>query len=604
MRTLITGIVIFCLLCGKALSQWSSDPVEIFEEAYEYYFFGEYSEALPLFLALLRNDPGNSNLNFLTGVCYFNIDGQRQRALPFLEEAAKNVSIDYTEESFDEKRAPVDCLWYLGVAYRLAFRFEESLESFDRLTGILEHIYDMRNIIREKEITKDAEIFFKNERPVGRVIAEGRPEPDAMNRNIVVSGDESTIAYSGSLKFYDAVFVIRKTDDGWSRPSNITMQIGSDGMAYPVFLSWDGSEIYLYQYDRLANANLYVSNLQNNRWSAMRKLNENINSAGYEQNASVTRDGRSIYFSSNRLSGHGGFDIYRSVLDRNNEWGPAENLGYPVNTPFDESYPFISPDGKKLFFSSKGHRGMGGYDIFISHMKVDGTWSEPRNLGYPFNTPDNDAFIMPVGDGTEAYANLRKADNPDLREFIKIGGLDVDPPPMAILIMNIQSEYPDEGDSLPVVMKPVQPPVAEAFPLIVETEPVLFGFDSYDLDRKAREITLGIAQILTEHTGILIEVRGYTDALGPASYNRGLAERRARAVAGALVAGGIDNDRITVIAVGMKDYLARNTTDDGRDNPEGRKFNRRVQFVLSDLPGHIKQAEKMIIPEHLIIEPN
>jgi outer membrane protein OmpA-like peptidoglycan-associated protein/tetratricopeptide (TPR) repeat protein len=663
MRTLIMCITVFSFVCGNTLSQWSSDPAETFEEAYEYFFFGEYSEALPLLLSLLRSDPGNSNLNYLAGVCYFNTDGQRQRALSFLEVASKNISFDYIEESFEEKRAPVDCLWYLGIAYRLAFRFEESLESFDRLTGLLETSYDIREILREREITEDARMFYLNERMINREVDVELPLSFTFQKNIVISGDESVIAYSEPQKFYDAVFVTRKSDDGWSRPANITTQLGSDGLAYPVSLSWDGTELYLYQYDRLANTNLYVSNRQNNRWSQMKKLDGNINSAGYEQHASITKDGRSLYFSSNRLSGQGGFDIYRSERDSNNEWGPAENLGHPVNTSFNESYPSISPDGRKLIFSSTGHRGMGGYDIFISNLQDDGTWSTPRNPGYPLNTPDNDAFLVPVGEGTVAYANLRKAENTDQREFIVVGIPDVEPYPTSSLFVNILPVCPYEKDSLPVAitiarkhpsdtiltdhimpgrktgyklpwgdyriellsdiyqtesvplsipeyfaeeeyhvevtMSCIQPPVPELIPVIIETEPLLFGFDRYDLDQKAMDITLGIARILTEYSGITVEVKGYTDAVGPASYNLGLAQRRASAVADALAAGGVEESRITINAVGMKDYLARNTTEHGRDNPEGRKYNRRVQFVLSNLPVHISQKEQSIIPEHL-----
>jgi hypothetical protein len=141
------------------------------------------------------------------------------------------------------------------------------------------------------------------------------------------------------------------------------------------------------------------------KWTAIKKLNDNINTKYWESHASVSYDGKTLYFTSNRKGGYGGLDIYSSTrADVNQDnWEKPVNLGPDINTPFNEETPFISPDGKTLYFSSYGHFNMGGYDIFYSNLLENGKWSVPLNMGYPINTTDDDLFYVPVQDGNFAY---------------------------------------------------------------------------------------------------------------------------------------------------------------------------------------------------------
>ncbi|MFO7923231.1 MAG: OmpA family protein [Bacteroidales bacterium] len=671
MRLIITGVVFISIIAVQAKAQLQSQPSGAFEEAYEFLEYGEYTEALPLFLSLYREEKNNYYLSYLTGVSYLNIEGQKQRALPYLEEAAENISLSHKTGRFDEKSAPAECLYYLGVAYRLAYRFEESEASFVQLKNILEDRYDMSIADREAGITRNAAMFYNNRESIVIKDNHDLPATDPLHRNIIISGDESTLVYTEPQKFYDAVYFAINNGNEWSSPLNITMQIGSDGLAYPAALSFDGSKLYLYQYDGFSNTNLYVSSRENDRWSAMKKLNENINSKGFEQHASVTRDGGTIYFASNRLSGKGGFDIYRSNLDEDKDWGPAENLGYPVNSRYDDSFPFISPDGKTLFFSSEGHTTMGGYDIFVTHQTGNGDWSPPRNLGYPVNTPDDDSFLIPLEDEDYAYINLREEGNNDIRNLHKIHSFDISMPAASILTINPTFESDKYGDSLIVniLVRPEDNPdsillhssatpgkdhnyeltsgdylvnlsspghytdsfslsIPEYYPeeqyfisaelrmiepaaeipghtgktidtVIIEIPPVFFGFDSHDLNRQSLAIISEVAGFMDEYMDVSVDLRGYTDAMGPAAYNKYLAGLRAKAVEDALTKTDVDKSRITITAVGMDNYIARNITAEGRDNPEGRKYNRRVEFVFGNLPPDIKIIDKPDIPEYL-----
>ena len=171
---------------------------------------------------------------------------------------------------------------------------------------------------------------------------------------------------------------------------------------FPTSLSKDGKTLYLYSsadYDGI----IYTSTFENGSWSPLVKLNDNINTKYWESHATISHDNKKLYFTSNRKGTIGGLDIYVSKRDSSGDWGPAENLGPVINTPYNEESPFLSQDDKTLFFSSRGHFNMGGYDIFYSSFLDDGKLSVPLNVGYPLNSTDDDVFFKPVNDGYEGY---------------------------------------------------------------------------------------------------------------------------------------------------------------------------------------------------------
>jgi hypothetical protein len=162
-----------------------------------------------------------------------------------------------------------------------------------------------------------------------------------------------------------------------------------------------------------------MSNFENGEWSIPEKLGPNINTDDRETHASLSSDGKYLFFTSDRAGGFGGLDIYVSEKMRNGMWGPARNLGDAVNTKFNEEGPYIHPDGNTLYFSSKGHENMGGYDIFKSQKTEFGTWTKAENIGYPINTIGNDVFFMPTADGQRAYyASQRNPDQIDTDIFL------------------------------------------------------------------------------------------------------------------------------------------------------------------------------------------
>ncbi|MFC2112742.1 TolB family protein, partial [Bacteroidota bacterium] len=203
----------------------------------------------------------------------------------------------------------------------------------------------------------------------------------------------------------------RKVDGAWTEPEVLNPQVGSDGDMYPTSLSYDGKELYMVKRTE-GNNDIYMSTLGTDFWSNARALGPTINTGTDETHASISADGNTLFFTSARRGGYGGLDIYRSERLASGEWGEAENLGSIINSDEDEDTPFPSDNGYRLYFSSRGHFNMGGYDVFFSNLGDDGLWKDPINIGFPINTTTDDLFFYPIGDGSQAYISKIERDGP------------------------------------------------------------------------------------------------------------------------------------------------------------------------------------------------
>ncbi len=383
---------------------------EVFLEAESYFLFEEYKDALPLYQKLLEEDPENDNINYKIGICYLNDPFLKDLSIEYLEKAAKNINPKYKDNSYKERKAPPEALFFLGNAYRINDRLKQAIATYKKFLEILNpEIYDVDlvneqiNACRNALKSRNRPNFFISEN-LGEIINSQFSEI-----NPVVSGDESTLIYTRKLRFYDAVFYSKKVDGEWSYPINLTPQFALDGNSYTTGLSYNGDEIFVYRSDGY-DGNIYASKLNGDTWSELKKLNENINTKYWESHASLSPDGKTLYFTSNRRNGYGGLDIYKSERSAKGDWGPAVNLGNIVNSKYNEETPFITSDNKTLYFSSLGHAGIGDYDIFYSTLSGNGTFSTPVNIGYPINTTSDDLFFVPVGDGRYAYYSMYDPD--------------------------------------------------------------------------------------------------------------------------------------------------------------------------------------------------
>ncbi len=395
------------------LPQAVTDPEEWFSEG-EYFFLSEeYEEALYYYLQLAEAFPDNANFNWKVGNTYLQIPGQEFLAIPYLEKAITKTSIKYKKRKYREKNAPHHAYFMLGNAYRYNNDLEKALETYDIFVNSkdFEGNYNLR--IVETEIASCNQAKIIQDDPVDAIFTKlpGPVNSSTDDTHAVISGDGSTLVFVTELKFYDAIHLSKKTDAGWSPPEVLNPQVGSDGDFYPTALSYDGKELYMVRRVE-GNNDLYVSRLGGRYWSKAAALNSHINTRADETHASLSKEGTTLYFTSARRGGYGNLDIYRSERAPGGDWGEAVNLGTKINTPEDEDTPFMTADGKRLIFCSRGHFNMGGYDIFYSDMESNGQWADPINIGYPVNTTGDDLFFQPIGTGLQGYMSKVDREGP------------------------------------------------------------------------------------------------------------------------------------------------------------------------------------------------
>lgn len=630
-------ILLICSLLLANLITLTAQESEIalkdyFDDA-EYFFSQEfYIDALTDYQQVYkRGFSNNANVNYKIGVCYLNIPGQKDKAIPYLEKAKLAASDKYKESTPNEKYAPLDAYLYLGNAYRINNQLDKAIQAYKKYKQLipegqkdLQHYTDLQiqacNVASEF-IKKPVDVVFKN---LGPVINSSTNDYKA-----VISGDGSTMAYMHQLPFYDAVYVSRKVNGAWSKPENITPQIMSDGDQYVCSLSYDGNLLFLSKEDEY-NSDIYKSQYIDKRWTKSVPLGSQINTKFWESHASISKDGRLLYFTSNRKGGQGNMDIYVAEREPDGSFGNVKNLGPQINTDLNEDTPFITEDGNSLYFSSQSYASMGGYDIFVSHKDGKGGWTVPENLGYPINTTDDDLFYYPYNNGEEGYisrikddgyggmdiyevVNSEKAIQEELASNQPLKGVEGNQltardtstadttGKTSAKIAPPAQEKPDTSSKQTVTEKKEVPPVTKV--KTIEITPVLFEFDRATLSLEGKKELDKVADLMKNNPGIKVQLIGYADALGPESYNLRLSESRAMSAMRYIISKSIDARRLKAVGKGETNFIAPNTKPDGSDNPEGRKYNRRVEFEINGVDAKTLMIKRINpVPQDMSIQ--
>ncbi|MCE3279403.1 MAG: hypothetical protein K0S44_1594 [Bacteroidetes bacterium] len=409
---------IFTFIFSLSFSQVNkSDYIENFRQGDLLILEQNYTQALKHFLTAYKFDSTNANINYKIGLCYLKSASEKNKALPYLEKALKDVNHNYKDLEPREKKAPENVYYLLGTAYRLAYKFNESSSYFNKFKDIVgDKNKQLTDDLEKQTETNFTAIELTKDTTTIQIINLG----DSVNSTYadyspVVSADESTLIFTsrrpGSTgndktendQFFEDIYVCNKLPDGkWSSPKSIGASINTNDNEADIGLSADGQMLFVYR--GINGGDIYYSILEGETWGTLIALNANINTKAWETHASLSVDGTTLYFVSDRKEGSfGGRDIWRCVKLPNGQWSMPLNLGPQINTAFDEDAPFIHPDGVTLFFSSTGHKNMGGFDVFRSTKDDDGKWSEPFNLKAPINTPDDDVFYVQSVDGKRGY---------------------------------------------------------------------------------------------------------------------------------------------------------------------------------------------------------
>ncbi len=368
--------------------------------------------AITFFNEAYKIDSTNANINFKLGVCYLNTASDKQQALRFLRIASAGISRNYDPYDTHGKKAPENTYYYLAQAYHYNYKFDSAIQFFESYRSLLgSHDPSMTaDIDMRINWATNAKEFLASPLPVTIVNMGDSINSPLPDYSPVMTVDENTIIFT-SRRFgekgidgecYEDILYSEKKEDGtWTEAHPISPYINTITNEASISLSTDGNLLFIYRDDN--GGDIYTSSLQNGAWVSPIPMGGEINTKNWETHACLSADGNTLYFVSNRPGGFGGRDIYRCVRLPTGNWSKALNLGPTINTAADEDGPFIHPDQRTLYFSSKGHKSMGGFDIFFTAKNDSGMWTEPINLGYPINTPDDDIFFMTSPDGKRAY---------------------------------------------------------------------------------------------------------------------------------------------------------------------------------------------------------
>ncbi len=370
-----------------------------------------FASALPIYQQVLEKNPDNVQANYKAGLCCLDEGSIHKR------EAAAYLEKAYALDPKVDK----EILFLLGRAYQMRGDYDLASEKYEEFISSGHGKNDTQQ--RAKQLIEDcalAKELKANPLDVNIVpFAPGINTP-YHEYSAVLSADERTMVFTsrrpgstGSEEqdeaddLFEDMYVVTKNDQGkWGTPVNLE-EINTDSHDASVGLSPDGQQLLVYLSDEGAGDIFYCDRNEDGTWQRPKPFPKQINNPmSNERHATISRDGNTLYFVSDRSGGLGGFDIYRVSKNPDGKWGGAVNLGAPVNTPGDEDAPFIDIDDQTLYFSSNGHPGMGEFDVFKTKWDEEqSAWAEPKNMGFPINSPSSDIFFVVSGDGKTAYFN-------------------------------------------------------------------------------------------------------------------------------------------------------------------------------------------------------
>lgn len=387
--------------------------------------------------------------------------------------------------------------------------------------------------------------------------------------------------------------------------------------------------------DSYGGCDLYISFYKNGQWGKVYNMGPEVNSRFSDKQPSLSADNKTLYFSSTRKGGKGKEDIWK-VSFINGKWSDAENLGDGINTSENEGSPFIHADDNTLYFRSDGHIGLGDYDLFVSKKK-NTTWSEPKNLGHPINSKGNDGALFVDLFGNTAYYTSDKLNGGSHLDILKFElPEDLKPEPVSYLKINVKDGESQENLIAKVKITDVTTnstiksmsttndgalmviPTGN-FAVTVSKENYLFHSENINIDKSKNHIDPieyniklwpikeiekkeisepivlhniffdsgsskllatsnseieNLVSLLTNQPNIKIQIIGHTDDIGNEKDNLQLSTDRAKSVYEAIIAKGIDKNRLSYLGKGESEPISTSDTE------EGRRVNRRTEFVV------------------------
>ncbi|MFD2513686.1 OmpA family protein [Pontibacter locisalis] len=668
-------ISLFLLLAFTASAQGVRGNLRA---ANKYFEQENHREAIPYFEKVLAKDPDNVKALYRAGISYMAFD--------------KEKSIDYLDRA-QELNPKVDreLQYWLGRVYHINYLFEEAITYFqgykktlskrevERLAHVDQLIQHAENA--KAEVSNPKDVFVKN---LGGTINTAYSE-----HSPVISSDYNYLLFTSrgekatggkeavDGEFYEDIFETRRiAGDKWETTRVVPGALNSVGHDASIQLFDNDRKMLLYRANKDNNSDIMVSERQKDgSWGAPKSISDKVNTRDFESDAFITPDGNTLYYSTTHYSKKGDLDIYVVKRNKDGSWEDPQSVGDMINTPFDDDSPFLAKDGT-LFFSSKGHNTMGGYDIFSStYDSVAMRWSTPVNLGTPINTPDDDTYYRISPDGSYAYLSsyriggygekdiytinyfktvevkgqlYTKADStlapevelvfrstranrqpleyrvytsPDsatytvhvlsgrtyeveaLKDGKQIAAMELEVPMVlkdsAIVMQDLQ--LPESEIRFNIVAAPDTAAIAQGAqtagkltPDTFEIENLLFTTDSYALKPESKEKLNEVARILKLKPEMRISIEGHTDSKASSSYNTTLSRKRTNAAYTYLVKQGVAPEQMSKASYGKSRPLLPN------DSLENRRQNRRVEIkVIRVEEGELSRNKEATAPENI-----
>jgi outer membrane protein OmpA-like peptidoglycan-associated protein/Tol biopolymer transport system component len=396
----IFSAVILLVMTGIAFAQVSRKTLS---EAERFFGIKAYDQALPLFLEAIQAGEKDPMVHYKTGVCYQKTGDTNEqiKAIPFYEFALQNSTTVPTAAYFD-----------LGEIYMKDENLQKAIETFSRYKELNKTDKAIQTKVDQAlNVCHTAMALMSVPRNITVHNFGGIINTKFTEYNPVVSADESVMAFTALRpntgktrsgdKFIEEVYISYNDHGSWTEPK--VVPIASEYNVGTAGISPDGQKMLIFMGSITDPGSLFQVSKSGDGWGKPSLIAPTINNPKFlESTASITPDGKTIYFASDKNGGQGGLDIYKTSLQANGTWSTAVNLGPQVNTKANEDAPFIHPDQKTLFFTSDGHNSMGGRDVFVTKLVQD-KWTSPENMGYPVNTTSNDNYFTLIADGTRGY---------------------------------------------------------------------------------------------------------------------------------------------------------------------------------------------------------
>lgn len=407
------SLLVFLLSLFPNLIAQYIDPYPINSGNGEKMFeFENYQEAVRQYTALLEDQPDNSAYQFYLGKALTYSLINQAKGLAILEElkdSSLNQELKYHET--------------LALAYYKNYRFQEARAWYSKLIDQSmdgaekeKYLLAMESCDRAiKMVSSPVPVYFEN---LGEDVNSEAPDYFPL-----VSPDEGLLFFStrregvvGNLYDYKGyrtadIYTSRHRRSSYTRARSVGSP-NTYGNEETAGRSENGQYL-LYHVDSDDHfSNLFVSEKGRRSYMAPKVFgSEKVNKKSREPSGTLSNDGQTLYFSSNRDGGLGGYDLYMVKRLPNGAWGEPKNLGSPINTAKDELSPHLVDEGSSLYFSSNRDEGLGGLDLYVSHQAEISQWSKPQNLGYPINTVNDDLSICFAENKRYAYVAQKRADS-------------------------------------------------------------------------------------------------------------------------------------------------------------------------------------------------